>query len=113
MKKHPVLSYLVKHKQIKELIDLFSKHDFSKQFILEDTTSSLKSALTTLLWEQSSSSFVIITSHAEQASELYFDLSSMIDEQSLYLLALPEHHIHLLHEDIDPEILKTVDTLLG
>lgn len=113
MKTHPVIATLQKHKKIKDILALIEKHDFTSPFTLQDTTPSLKNILTALLWFHGDNPMIIITSDSEQASETYFDLSSMIDDEYLHLLALPEHQLHLLHEDIDPNILKTVDTILG
>jgi transcription-repair coupling factor (superfamily II helicase) len=113
MKKHPLLNYLTKKKLIQQLIADVESHDVSTSFLLTETSSAFKHVLISLLRGQLQDKFICFTSTPEKASELYFDLSSMIDEDKLHLLALPEHHLHLLHEDIDPEVLRTVDTLLA
>ena len=102
-----------KKPQIKEFLERFEKHDFLHPFYIEETSSAFKSVLISLIREKETTPIVIIASDADRASELYFDLSSLVPSDTLHLLAIPEHHIHLLHEDIDPEILKTVDTLLS
>lgn len=113
MKKHPLLTFLKKNKEVKQLFSLIDKHDFAQPFVFDQTGGSLQHALHALLWEHVESPLIVFTSTPEHAAEMYFDLSSMIDSEYLHLLALPEHHIHLLHEDIDPDTLRTVDTLLG
>lgn len=113
MKKHPLLNYLTKKKTIQQLIADVESHDIAHSFLLTETSSAFKHVLISLLRGQLQDKFICFTSTPEKASELYFDLSAMIDEDKLHLLALPEHHLHLLHEDIDPEVLRTVDTLLA
>jgi transcription-repair coupling factor (superfamily II helicase) len=113
MKKHPLLTFLSKNKEIKSLFSSIRTYDFTKPYVLNHTSGSLQHALHALLWDYGTSPLIVITSTPEQAAQIFFDLSSMIGDEYLYLLALPEHHIHLLHEDIDPDTLRTVDTLLG
>lgn len=113
MKKHPLLQHLSKKNTIQQLIADAKGIENRTPLYISDTSSAYKHVLMSLLRGQIQDKIIYLTSSAEKASEVYFDLSSMLDEEILHLLALPEHHLHLLHEDIDPEVLRTVDTLLA
>lgn len=113
MKKHPLLQHLLKKQAVQQFIKEIAGIQNNTPIHVSDTSSAFKHVLISLLREKIEGKFVCITSSPEKASEMFFDMSSFMPEDQLHLLALPDHHIHLLHEDIDPEILKTVDTLLA
>jgi hypothetical protein len=82
MKKHPLLQHLSKKKYIQQLISDVGEIDIDTPLYISDTSSAFKHVILSLLRGQIHEKIICLTSSAEKASEVYFDLSSMIDEEN-------------------------------